>query len=908
MGWFLRLPGQVAGGARRHGAAWRLTAAAGAAFILGVAPIQAAEPAPRARTDQNPDDVMRAAYDAGAVDCASGAARRLFSRAAELGAAYAAIAHARSFDPLKCPKVARDGTRAAQLYAAIAEGDGPSRTDAVWAWADLVDARLATPAPFSTRAELLGAYGAKLLRGPYSDDVLRMLETAAQAGYRPALATLRSASEKGPGGERVAWAGYDREKASCTLGRVLVAGRPDERAYEEGFDRLGDCPGDYDRMDLVKARLGSGTVTVADRMWLVAAVVRDRDYNHWAANRNLMLDSLEDLSGRILPAADAAKVGALIYDVAQRRFVEGEIGWPELMASFERARKLDGSPTKFADHLFAASTSRRVPVDPAKAGVPAGAADLRSGLDQAASIYGRDLNALSADQLRRLLHLAWHDIGGRRPDDGLQEILEHLARKGDSAARHTLALLPLQPDLLQHRYPAKAVTASLQDAVCGEDNLTLAISKQTTLYQRLSQMRGAPSVSGEVSRSALRGIRDGSAVALFQRDALKSCVWLIGARGKVAFGEVYVPPGAVEANLRTFFRVSAIDARQALRAPIPRASRGARGLHRTPPAADGSHAALKDRAAVKALAAILFPGDTMGGLTEVQRLVIVPYGALGNVPFDALPLDEGDFISRFSTTVAPSFIDLFAAASAIQAPSENGRRASAAREGYVRIIPGCEEDAAKHGEVGAPSSALVIGDPSFADPDFELPQLAGARAEAKAVAELMGVTPLLGRDATRNRVTSAAQNADLIYLATHGVSYGDTGLEGFIALADGDRWTAREVQSACLIRATLAVLSACQTGLGQNVSGGVIGLARGFQIAGVDNVVMSLWNVDDKVTQGLMLEFMSRIKAGQDASSALRDAKLQVRAQPGRSDPRYWASFTLFSAKQPAVVAAGPLR
>jgi CHAT domain-containing protein len=917
MSWTMRFHRQKCARSGRRRAARSVSAIGIAALLLGLGlggPVRAAQPAAAAQPEQNLDDIMRAAYEASSADCSSTEARALFSRAAERGASYGAIAYARSFDPLKCPKAPRDGTEAARLYAAIADGDGASRTDAVSAWADLIDQRLASPAPFSSKAELLGHYGGRLLRDPYSDEVLGMLETAARAGNQPALATLRTAATKGREEDTGTWAAYSRQKASCTLGRVLVASLPDDRAYQEGFARLGDCPGDFDRLQLVTARLASGAITVTDRIWLVGAVVRDPDPTHWDANRDLMLEGLQDLSARVLPDAEAREVGELTYRVAERRLRLGEISWPALLAAFERARTLDKSATNFADHLFAASMSTRlVPGDPQTAGPDAAA--LKLGLEQVQSIYARDLDALNSDQLRRLLHLAWHDVGGRKPNDDLQEMLERLARKGDAAAKNTLQLLPLQPDLLDHRYAAEPVIAAWRDMVCGADSLSLAISKQTSLYKRLSQMRGAPSVSGEISEAALRGVTGGSGVALFQRDALKSCVWLVTAGGKVIFDEVYVPPTAVEGDLRIFLRASSIDARQVLRAPTPRASRGERGLRRTPPPAS-AHAGLDDRAALRALAAILFPGETMAALTGIQRLVVVPYGALGNVPFDALPLgaEEGDFINRFSTTVAPSFIDLFAAAYAAERPADEDRRASARREGYVRIVPGCDEEKSASlraasrkdgaGQGGNPSFALVVGDPRFNDPDFELPQLAGARAEARAIADLIGATPLLGADATRNNVTSAARDANLIYLATHGVSYGDTGLDGFIALANGDRWTAREVQSACLVRAALAVLSACQTGLGQNVSGGVIGLARGFQIAGVDNVVMSLWNVDDQVTQDLMVEFMTRIKAGQDASSALREAKLWVRAQAGHGDPRYWASFTVFSAIQPAVVVA----
>lgn len=106
-------------------------------------------------------------------------------------------------------------------------------------------------------------------------------------------------------------------------------------------------------------------------------------------------------------------------------------------------------------------------------------------------------------------------------------------------------------------------------------------------------------------------------------------------------------------------------------------------------------------------------------------------------------------------------------------------------------------------------------------------------------------------------------------------------------------WTAKEIQDTQMI-AEIAVLSACQTGLGQVHDAGIIGLARAFQIAGVPRVVMSLWSVDDAATSELMQAFVEHLKQDNNISpaEALRKAMLKVRTQ--RPAPSQWESFVLF--------------
>lgn len=108
--------------------------------------------------------------------------------------------------------------------------------------------------------------------------------------------------------------------------------------------------------------------------------------------------------------------------------------------------------------------------------------------------------------------------------------------------------------------------------------------------------------------------------------------------------------------------------------------------------------------------------------------------------------------------------------------------------------------------------------------------------------------------------------------------------------------TASEISQMDLYNTDLAVLSACQTGLGKIESDGVFGLQRGFKMAGVNSLMMSLWEVDDDATQLLMTEFYRNYVNGMTKMDALLNAQKVVRVTPGFEDPEYWAAFILLDA------------
>jgi CHAT domain-containing protein len=159
---------------------------------------------------------------------------------------------------------------------------------------------------------------------------------------------------------------------------------------------------------------------------------------------------------------------------------------------------------------------------------------------------------------------------------------------------------------------------------------------------------------------------------------------------------------------------------------------------------------------------------------------------------------------------------------------------------------------------------------------------------------------LLYGDANETRIKSNDINKyNYLHFATHGiVDETDPELSRiFLNENSGDdgHLFAGEIYNLNL-NAELAVLSACQTGLGKYSKGeGVIGLSRALVYAGAKNLVVSFWSVADESTAQLMTDFYSELlkNPGKGFSYALQQSKIKMIGSKEFSDPYYWAPFVL---------------
>ena len=103
--------------------------------------------------------------------------------------------------------------------------------------------------------------------------------------------------------------------------------------------------------------------------------------------------------------------------------------------------------------------------------------------------------------------------------------------------------------------------------------------------------------------------------------------------------------------------------------------------------------------------------------------------------------------------------------------------------------------------------------------------------------------------------------------------------------------TAEEISQMDLRNTVLAIISACDSGLGNITDDGIEGLIRGFKSAGVKSIIATLWKVDDAATELMMTEFYKNLTNGSSREDSFMKARNSVRAK--YEEPYYWAPFIL---------------
>ncbi|MBL1198988.1 MAG: tetratricopeptide repeat protein [Nostoc sp. GBBB01] len=195
----------------------------------------------------------------------------------------------------------------------------------------------------------------------------------------------------------------------------------------------------------------------------------------------------------------------------------------------------------------------------------------------------------------------------------------------------------------------------------------------------------------------------------------------------------------------------------------------------------------------------------------------------------------------------------------------------------------------------------------------KLDPLPGTKEEGEAILELVNSPSeklsAFDFDANYNFATSKQlrQYRHLLF-ATHGIFDPVNPASSGIVLSLVDKQGKPQTRSFLRLNdifnldlpAELIVLSACESGRGEDVQGeGLVGLTRGFMYAGAARVTVSLWNAKDQSTKELMIAFYKQmLEQKKSPAAALNFAQRQMWLRKDLPDtawkhPRYWAAFTM---------------
>ncbi len=268
-----------------------------------------------------------------------------------------------------------------------------------------------------------------------------------------------------------------------------------------------------------------------------------------------------------------------------------------------------------------------------------------------------------------------------------------------------------------------------------------------------------------------------------------------------------------------------------------------------------------------------------------QKVVIVPDGPLGYVPFDALLKTEAGVATDFRQH--DYLIDHYQFSYHYSVSLlKNEQKSSKALNNVLAFAPSF------HGTMNNKTAQLRNS----------LVSLFHNENEVKAICNLLDGDnlALIGREANKANFLKNAADFKVLHFATHGILDDQNSDYSYIAFSDAEQENnnaklyLRELYNIRL-NADLVTLSACETGLGKLERGeGIISLARGFSYAGAMSILTTLWAVNDLSTSTIMMDFYKNLADGEAKDQALKTAKttyLQTAKEHEDAHPFYWAAY-----------------
>jgi CHAT domain-containing protein len=269
---------------------------------------------------------------------------------------------------------------------------------------------------------------------------------------------------------------------------------------------------------------------------------------------------------------------------------------------------------------------------------------------------------------------------------------------------------------------------------------------------------------------------------------------------------------------------------------------------------------------------------------KTNHIIIIPDGILFKLPFDALECSENKkLIDQYSIHYEYSSMSVFKKVANHSEHLYTGFAPTYTGKEEIKVYK--EEDQNAINQLYSENRAL-LGNLKFNVP------------EVVAGAEIMHGRSFIGDEVTKETFKHNSKGSRILHLAMHAITNNqnpDYSQLFFVSHGSHDPLFAYELKDYPL-NSELAILSACNTGVGKYVFGsGVQSIARAFKIAGCQNTVFSLWAANDASTKEIVTNFLKRLKQGLGKADALRQAKLDYLLQAPQElrHPYYWAGLVL---------------
>lgn len=259
----------------------------------------------------------------------------------------------------------------------------------------------------------------------------------------------------------------------------------------------------------------------------------------------------------------------------------------------------------------------------------------------------------------------------------------------------------------------------------------------------------------------------------------------------------------------------------------------------------------------------------------IKRLIIIPDGTLNYIPFEILttqPFAGSEDFRSLRYLVKDYLVGYaYSATSLFEQKNMKKNRAAKTLGGFAPSY-----------DIKQKNDSLAYRSPVLTLRGDNLRNLPGALKEVNFATTLFRGTPFIAEKATEGIFKQRAKDFRILHLGMHSLLDDNYPLLSHLVFAQNNSDTLNDNSLTINelygmgLNADLAVLSACNTGMGElNRGEGVISLSRAFAYAGVPSTVMSLWEVEDGATSDIIQYFYENLKAGQSKDEALRNAKVR---------------------------------